>query len=226
MASSGDSRCICLKKNHEVLPLTDDHKPEDPRERERIYSAGGKITEGRVNGGLNLSRAFGDFTYKNEQIEPQRQMISPVPDVTIVDLLEDEPDYIFLACDGIWNSMETPEVAEFIRNHAPRVQNDLVEINMRLFKKCLAPTTYGDGSGCDNMTSILVKFGDVGDVSSAGEIDLNVSATNKDKDPSRASTDPSTNKRPAADDERDGKPICKRQRCMRLLKDTEEDAKD
>lgn len=37
-----------------------DHKPEDEVELTRIKNAGGKVTmDGRVNGGLNLSRAIG-----------------------------------------------------------------------------------------------------------------------------------------------------------------------
>ena len=37
-----------------------DHKPEDEVELARIKNAGGKVTmDGRVNGGLNLSRAIG-----------------------------------------------------------------------------------------------------------------------------------------------------------------------
>ena len=37
-----------------------DHKPEDEPEKTRIERAGGKITgDGRINGGLNLSRAIG-----------------------------------------------------------------------------------------------------------------------------------------------------------------------
>lgn len=40
-----------------------DHKPEDEVELARIKNAGGKVTmDGRVNGGLNLSRAIGMFT--------------------------------------------------------------------------------------------------------------------------------------------------------------------
>lgn len=37
-----------------------DHKPEDAIEIARIEKAGAKVTaDGRVNGGLNLSRALG-----------------------------------------------------------------------------------------------------------------------------------------------------------------------
>lgn len=28
----------------------------------------------------------------------------------------------------------------------------------QLFHNCLAPSTIGDGTGCDNMTAIIVKF--------------------------------------------------------------------
>lgn len=30
--------------------------------------------------------------------------------------------------------------------------------NFQLFHNCLAPNTMGDGTGCDNMTAIIVKF--------------------------------------------------------------------
>lgn len=41
-----------------------DHKPEDEVELARIKNAGGKVTmDGRVNGGLNLSRAIGTFAW-------------------------------------------------------------------------------------------------------------------------------------------------------------------
>ena len=42
-----------------------DHKPEDPTELQRIQMSGNYVDGGRVNGRLALSRAFGDFEYKN-----------------------------------------------------------------------------------------------------------------------------------------------------------------
>ena len=43
-----------------AVEMSYDHKPEDPVETARINKAGGKVTsDGRVNNGLNLSRALG-----------------------------------------------------------------------------------------------------------------------------------------------------------------------
>lgn len=59
VANAGDSRCI-LSRGGKAIDMSVDHKPEDEVEKNRIEAAGGKVTEeGRVNGGLNLSRAIG-----------------------------------------------------------------------------------------------------------------------------------------------------------------------
>lgn len=64
VANAGDSRCVVCR-NGKAIEMSLDHKPEDDEETKRIEKAGGKITlDGRVNGGLNLSRAIGDHTYK------------------------------------------------------------------------------------------------------------------------------------------------------------------
>lgn len=62
-ANAGDSRCV-LSVEGELFPLSEDHKPEDEIELKRIKDAGGEVTNGRVNGNLNLSRALGDLEYK------------------------------------------------------------------------------------------------------------------------------------------------------------------
>nr|CAD7204196.1 unnamed protein product [Timema douglasi] len=61
VANAGDSRCVVCRKG-EAIEMSLDHKPEDDVEMERIVKAGGKVTgDGRVNGGLNLSRALGTY---------------------------------------------------------------------------------------------------------------------------------------------------------------------
>lgn len=54
-------------KNNEVIALSEDHKPDNKDEKKRIEEAGGFVTEGRINGNLNLSRALGDFEFKDQK---------------------------------------------------------------------------------------------------------------------------------------------------------------
>mgnify|MGYP003480081875 CR=1 FL=1 len=68
-ANAGDSRAVLCRKGH-CVPLSNDHKPENETERKRIYALGGDIINGRVNGGLNLTRSFGDFNYKKLKNKP------------------------------------------------------------------------------------------------------------------------------------------------------------
>lgn len=60
VANIGDSRAV-LSRNDTAVPLSNDHKPGVPTEKNRIEKAGGYVKLGRVNGTLSLSRAFGDF---------------------------------------------------------------------------------------------------------------------------------------------------------------------
>ncbi|KAG8238083.1 hypothetical protein J437_LFUL018101 [Ladona fulva] len=129
VANAGDSRCIISRKGV-AMDMSVDHKPEDEEECKRIVQAGGDVTaEGRVNGGLNLSRALGEQCPNDA-----------LPDVRKIKLRRDEDEFMVLACDGIWNSMTSQDVVDFMFDH------------------CLAPNTSGDGTGCDNMTAILVTF--------------------------------------------------------------------
>jgi len=46
--------------------MSEDHKPDDDKEYSRITKAGATVTDGRINGNLNLSRCMGDFEYKKD----------------------------------------------------------------------------------------------------------------------------------------------------------------
>jgi len=71
VANAGDSRTV-LSRGGTAKELSLDHKPENPIEKERVTKAGGFISEGRINGNLNLSRAIGDLEYKkNPDLKPQ-----------------------------------------------------------------------------------------------------------------------------------------------------------
>lgn len=63
IANCGDSRAILCRKGVPAVS-TIDHKPTMESERKRIREAGGSVMIGRVNGSLAVSRALGDFEYK------------------------------------------------------------------------------------------------------------------------------------------------------------------
>lgn len=62
---AGDSRALLRRRRGDLVLLTRDHVPGDAVEKARIVAAGGEVTRGlfgdaRVNGRVNMSRAFGD----------------------------------------------------------------------------------------------------------------------------------------------------------------------
>jgi len=163
VANAGDSRCVVCRDG-KAIEMSYDHKPEDELERTRINKAGGRVTQdGRVNGGLNLSRAIGDHAYKtNKDLPLSDQMISPVPDVKKLTIDPEKDSFVLLACDGIWNSLSSQETVDFVNDRlkksAKHDTNYLTNIIKELFDHCLAPDTMGDGTGCDNMTAVIAKL--------------------------------------------------------------------
>lgn len=160
VANAGDSRCVVCR-NGKAIEMSLDHKPEDELESNRITKAGGRVTlDGRVNGGLNLSRAIGDHAYKmNSDLLPEEQMISALPDVKKL-IIDKDDEFMILACDGIWNFMSSEEVVQFVREKLQDGNKKVSQVCEELFDKCLAPNTLGDGTGCDNMTAVIVRFKD------------------------------------------------------------------
>jgi len=203
VANAGDSRCVVCRDG-KAVEMSFDHKPEDEPEMKRIKNAGGKVTpDGRVNGGLNLSRAIGDHAYKqNKSLGLPDQMISPQPDIKTHEIDPAKDSWMILACDGIWNFMSNQEVVDYIN---PRIettpQDKLSLICEELFDHCLAPDTMGDGTGCDNMTAVIVKFRpdfkNVTDtIGDTGESIASVNENGKRSEPSEEDTElPASKKR-------------------------------
>jgi serine/threonine protein phosphatase PrpC len=70
VVNAGDSRCT-MGKGGKAVEMSIDHKPESQIEIDRIEKAGSIITDGRVDGNLNLTRSLGDLKYK------QRDNLTP-----------------------------------------------------------------------------------------------------------------------------------------------------
>jgi serine/threonine protein phosphatase PrpC len=63
--NAGDSRGV-LARTDCVVALSEDHKPDNTIEINRIERAHHYVEDSRVDGNLALSRAFGDFQYKDQ----------------------------------------------------------------------------------------------------------------------------------------------------------------
>lgn len=154
-ANAGDSRCV-LCRDGEALPLSVDHKPYLTTEQTRIERAGGYVWNRRVNGILALSRAIGDFMFKNNsQIPWEEQAVTAAPEVRSVRMDRTKDEFLVVACDGIWDVMSNEEVVEFVRQRL-RQSVPLVDICNALMHHCLSPHPFG--LGCDNMSVIVVVF--------------------------------------------------------------------
>ena len=68
VANVGDSRVVVFRiESNDPVFETQDHKPSNKLEKSRIQQSGHFVYNDRVDGMLNLSRAFGDYRYKNNQ---------------------------------------------------------------------------------------------------------------------------------------------------------------
>ncbi|KAI8644576.1 phosphatase 2C-like domain-containing protein [Parasitella parasitica] len=155
VSNAGDSRAI-ICSDGQAIPLSEDHKPGNPKETERIEKAGGHVEFGRVNGNLALSRALGDFDFKKAKVPAEEQAVTADPDIT-VRTITDKDEFMVLACDGIWDCLSNEQVAAYVRKHVAN-NVSLEEICEKLMDSCLADSTSTGGVGCDNMTVEIVAF--------------------------------------------------------------------
>jgi len=155
-ANAGDSRCIA-GVGGVAKALSQDHKPMDSKEKARIEAAGGFVEFNRVNGNLALSRAMGDFVFKmNDKLLQSEQIVTCYPDI-VHDTVEEDWDFILLACDGIWDVLSNQEVTDFVTERLGRAMEP-EDICEELMNRCLSPDCQMGGLGCDNMTCVLVCF--------------------------------------------------------------------
>ncbi|KAL8444773.1 hypothetical protein Emed_006088 [Eimeria media] len=160
IANAGDSRGV-ISRAGVAFPLSHDHKPMNPGERARIAAAGGCVTNGRVDGNLNLSRSLGDLYYKSDVfIPPEKQRITAFPDVRVTPICKDD-EFVIIACDGIWDCKTNQEAVDFVRAHLAQSKKPSAEALRdaceALCDDCLSHDPIkSEGHGCDNMTVVIV----------------------------------------------------------------------
>ena len=126
ISNTGDSR-IVIYKNGKIFFVTEDHKPDSEKEKERIKSAGGQIYQSpsiipiyqngkKINlpwrvlpGRLSVSRTFGDIEAKVEKYGGKKGVIIPTPDITEIELNNDF-DFMVIGCDGIFDVLSNEDL--------------------------------------------------------------------------------------------------------------------
>ena len=148
--NAGDSRAI-LRRGDMTLPLSFDHKPSEVSEKDRISEAGGFVKARRVDGDLAVSRALGDFVYKtNENLPSNKQKVIANPDIVVYPRLEEQDEFIVLACDGIWDVASSKQCADFVQQLLFEGETDLGIICEEALDTCL------ERNSKDNMTIVVV----------------------------------------------------------------------
>ena len=132
VANVGDSRVIKGRqkrsgsnKSIQAVDLSVDHKPEMPRERQRIERCGGRVSrityEDGVEGpprvflcfanmpGLAMSRSLCDTVAKEAGVISEAELF--------VRELDKQDKFVVLASDGLWEFMSSQEVCDIVAKH-------------------------------------------------------------------------------------------------------------
>lgn len=108
-------------------------------------------------GNLALSRALGDFEFKqNNNLQAEQQIVTADPDI-IQHTATPDDEFLVIACDGIWDVLKSQEVIDFVRRCLGN-KKTLQEICELMLDKCVAPDSDWGGVGCDNMTFMVVAI--------------------------------------------------------------------
>lgn len=157
LANAGDCRCLVFDRNGVIYQLNREHKPNNPEEKARIAKAGGFIINGRINENLNLSRAIGDFSYKdNPDLSETEQLIISFPDV-VVKVISDDDVCVLMGCDGVFEKLADPTLRDVVFTKMQEGKEPYIMM-AELLDRCLGDMSLGQVSGLDNMSAIIVRF--------------------------------------------------------------------
>eukprot|EP01063_Lacrimia_lanifica_P038381 TRINITY_DN815_c0_g2_i1.p1 TRINITY_DN815_c0_g2~~TRINITY_DN815_c0_g2_i1.p1 ORF type:complete len:479 (+),score=193.96 TRINITY_DN815_c0_g2_i1:60-1496(+) len=151
----GDSRIVLGRRKERLcVSLTEDHKPTNDEERQRIEKAGGHVAQNRVDGSLAVSRAFGDASYKTgvEHLGNKKTKVIAQPETVHQDA--EEGDFVLLCCDGVFESdvFSNEGVIEFIFEKLDK-KMDLASIAAAVCDEAM------ERGSKDNISAMIVQLG-------------------------------------------------------------------
>ncbi|HSC24821.1 MAG TPA: PP2C family protein-serine/threonine phosphatase [Candidatus Babeliales bacterium] len=153
-AWTGDSRAV-LESNGKLAFATQDHKPDSPKELQRISKAGGTIYKHgvwRING-LAISRSIGDKPCK---INAKGQIIA-IPEYAAIQLTP-ENHFLIIASDGLWDVMSNEQVIDIIKKELKNNISIAPSINIMEDVAIKIQNIAIKKGSSDNITVCLIKF--------------------------------------------------------------------
>lgn len=161
IAHIGDAGVLLASWNRHdsrLVSSTEDHKPQNPAEKERLEAAGSDVREvdegswriyrrGTNFPGLTMSRAFGDTACAGVLQEPEYQEHHLQPN---------DEFYAIIASDGIWEFLDYQKTSDLttkkLRLKGPReTAKYLTEASRKRWALCC-------GDYCDDITALIVQW--------------------------------------------------------------------
>lgn len=138
-ANVGDSRCVVITGNKTIKQMSYDDNCYDPNERKRVEEKGGTFTDNRLEGVLAVTRAIGDFEFK------EKGLIS-VPHVN-KHMIDPSDLYCVIASDGVWDVLGNEDLINIMIES--KTEKD--------FSSKIVEFALKNGS-TDNISCIVIKF--------------------------------------------------------------------
>ncbi|PSR91813.1 Protein like [Actinidia chinensis var. chinensis] len=148
VANAGDCRAVLCRRG-KAVEMSRDHKPGCSHERKRIEASGGYISDGYLNGQLNIARALGDWHMEGLK-GSSGGPLSAEPELVTARLTQ-EDEFLIIGCDGIWDVFMSQNAVDFTRRRLQE-HNDPVRCSKDLVEEALKRK-----SG-DNLAVVVVCF--------------------------------------------------------------------
>ena len=177
-ANAGDSRAIIARRDAAnpqhllALPLSIDHNPDTPGERERIESLGGFVSDPPGEGlsarvwldpnmtrvGLAMARSIGDNAVKKVGVIAEPEVRKH--------LLTDDDVFMILASDGVWEFISSEDAVSIVHT-ALDATNSASAACKRLIDAAIQCWKENEGDYRDDITAIVMRLAKYPEASSS-----------------------------------------------------------
>ena len=170
VANAGNSRCLILDQEGNIINNSKDHTMKDENEKKRVDLARSfndeeeekKKGEDEHIEYLDSTRGFGDLEFKgNEWIEQKDQEISVEPEILLVPY--DKAKYIIFGSHGMFEGEDekkvNEEIGKFFIEEIKKNSDKFSDIIKNYFEKIMATEKNNEKNiGLDNMSCFLVEL--------------------------------------------------------------------